>query len=442
MSSNQIYNKPPFIRNEPIKKEYQPKSISNKNVETSPPTQITKLNSPPTQITKINSPPSTPVSGLIITKVQQTIQEEQKWLDGLRDYLYNELLPKATVNEKLRKLLVSGDTLTLWMSAFTHESYDPNIGKNYEEFEKLGDSVMKSNFYRFIMARYNNLNKMQISQLGNYYVSKPVQANLANRFGLVNWLRSGGQIDTHMAEDILESVFGALMIISDKVSPMGTGYVLCYNLLIELYQSIKIDLVHARDPPKTEVKNIFDKLKFGSVREIWYEGEGKSGFIGTGGTMEILYPVRIRDFILDNFKFDIVNTVDKSHSYVLAQAEGNTKKIASNNVYKNALLNLNKIGLTLKWVEENTSESDYETNDEYKNSELKPYYLKALSKAKENDFTNLYFSKPKKGSSGCYIQLIGEQQPSGFKEVLRSISVCPAITTDIKQEMLTSYANS
>lgn len=386
----------------------------------------------PTSINSINvvKTNSYETNADIIINVSQTPEQEQEWAEGLQNYLYNVLLPLAETNPDFRIKLVEEEAMASWIVAFTHESYNPNMVENYEEFEKLGDSVMKTTFYRYLMSRFEYLNKMQISQLGNYYVSKPVQAELAKKFGLVDWLRSGSQIDTHMAEDILEALFGALLLIGDQVYPMGNGYVLSYNLLVNIYNSIEIDLIHARDPPKTEVKNIFDKLKFGSVIETWYEsGYGN----GTSGTYELLFPKSIHEFILTNFKVDI-----SKRKYVLAVVEGNTKKIAGNNAYKDALKYLNIIGLTLEWVQEQNSESDYETAEEYKNSELRPSYEKALKKAKSKGFNLLYFNKTKKGSKGCYVQLIGEEK-NGHKVILRSISACPAITSQIKQEMLLSY---
>lgn len=331
----------------------------------------------------------------------QTREETLKWLQGLQKYLYQTLLPLAEPDAQLRKQLVEQKSMNIWNIAFTHESYDPNIGKNYEELEKLGDGVMKMLFIKYLMKRFPNIDKGQISELSHRYLSKPEQAPIALKLGLTAWIRTPLEKDIHMFEDILEVVFGALLTVGDESYTIGAGYILCYNLLVNIYNTIDIDLSLAKGHVKTQVNQTFEKLKLDLPLEIWTPEQSSYG-----GTMTLQLNDKTLNELLDlgiNIKSNIISSV-----------QGTTKKIASDNAYLNALKNLNNLGITSEWIDIQKG------NAEFKNPELQVYYPSALSRLRKDGFVDMYYSKPKISNKGSYIQLIGIR-PNETKQILITV---------------------
>ena len=72
--------------------------------------------------------------------------DESKWETDLRNFIYTTLA-KFIPDEKVRTELVSEKAMPYWITAFTHESYDPL--NNFEDLETLGDKMLKSVFIRY-----------------------------------------------------------------------------------------------------------------------------------------------------------------------------------------------------------------------------------------------------------------------------------------------------
>ena len=70
---------------------------------------------------------------LLLAYPTKTIMEDV-WSTNLKKFLRNDLLPQTglTTEAALDKL-VSNEAMKIWEVAFTSESYDPNVGSNYEE---------------------------------------------------------------------------------------------------------------------------------------------------------------------------------------------------------------------------------------------------------------------------------------------------------------------
>jgi len=342
----------------------------------------------------------------------------QKWFIGLQHYLYNDILPLAEPDPTRRLKLVDQEPMLLWAKTFTHETYNPNLGQNYEELEKLGDAVMKTIFIKYLMIRFANINRAILSELSNHYLSKEKQAQIALNLGLDKWILILVDKNTHIFEDLLESLFGALLQIGDLVFKVGGGYVLCYNLLVSIYNSIDIDLSFAKGRSKTQVKQTFEKMSWPSLKELWDAN--------ADATSGILY-LKMDHCVLSSLANYGINFPND----ILASAEGSTKKVATNNAYIIALNRLTELGITQEWADLQREQNEFMV------PELAPYYQGALSRIQRDGYIDMFFRLPRKGTGGCYVQLIGVDKNDNLV-VLKTVVDNKIITA--KQKALDQYA--
>ena len=370
---------------------------------------------PTTSIVQQNS------SVVIVNKMSK--EEEERWIKELQDYLYTRILVLAEPNEQRRKLLLSGEAMTIWIPAFTHESYDPNVGNNYEELERLGDVIMAALFIYYLDKSFSGITRSQLSELKNRYLSKAEQAPIAQKLGLQNWVRTPLDRNTHMFEDLLESVFGALLKIGDLTFKTGAGYVLCYNLLVNIFADIDIDLSYIKGHAKTQVKEIFEKLHWGEVIEYWQTSDGDGSMVG--GTLTLRFPPAALE--------DLAQRQMPIPTPLLAASDGPTKKVATDLVYPLALRRLAELGITRQWADLQRGQTEFTHPD------FAPYYNDARNKLYRLGLSDMYFKVPRIGTKGIYVQLIGIY-PNGKLEVLST-----AVGTnllDTKKETLRAFATS
>ena len=350
-------------------------------------------------------------------------EEEERWVRDLQDYLYEKILVLAEPDEQRRRKLLSPEAMKIWIPAFTHESYDPNVGNNYEELERLGDVIMAALFIYYLKESFAGITRSQLSELKNRYLSKAEQAPIGQKLGLQNWVRTPLDRNTHMFEDLLESLFGALLEIGDMTFTTGAGYVLCYNLLVNIYADIDIDLSYIKGHAKTQVKEIFEKLHWGEVIESWQSSEGEGSMMG--GTLTLSFP----PVALENLAQRQMQVPSK----ILASTDGPTKKVATDIVYPLALRRLSELGITRQWADLQRGQTEFTHPD------FAPYYNDARNKLARVGLSDMYFKVPRIGTKGIYVQLIGIY-PNGKLEVLST-----AVGTnllDTKRETLRAFATS
>lgn len=318
---------------------------------------------------------------------QQTPQETRAWLQSLQKFLYEKILPLAEPNGENRKKLVSAKAMQIWMKAFTHKSYNPNIGHNYEELEKLGDAVMKMNYIKFIMKTYPNITNSQISELVIYYLSKEEQSPISKKLELETWVRTSVLTTSHISEDVLEALFGALDLVGDQELSFGSGNILAFNLVVNLYSKIPINPIVFKGHPKSQVVQIFTKLNWGSVIEIWEANPDTFS-----GTMTLQLPCRaIQD--LQERGINISPT--------LAVVEGHSKESIKRRTYLAALDYLASKGITQEWA---NSEKERGIRN---NPDLAPLYPAAEERLHREGYVDMTFKLPQVSGQGCYAQLIG-----------------------------------
>jgi len=107
--------------------------------------------------------------------------------------------------------------------AFTHKSYAnevfKNMGKDYERFEFLGDSVLDTVISHLLMEKYPEANEGELSKLRSSLVNTKRLAQLARQFNLGKYLllgkgedQSQGRSKHSILACVYESILGAIYL--------------------------------------------------------------------------------------------------------------------------------------------------------------------------------------------------------------------------------------
>lgn len=327
-----------------------------------------------------------------------------KWQQELKEFLSTEILPQAIIisntsamTEIINKL-VTPEAMEVWITAFTSKRWDPNLDKNYERLEYLGDSVMRLAFDVHVTGKYPQLTQADLTPLRIHYLSKVEQGKLSRQLGLVKHGRTPMGVDQSLEEDLLESLFGALYTVGDMSFKKGMGYGLAYNLLVKLFDNIELDLNYTIPSFVTVVKNIYEQAGWGKQNDIKKYEEYND--LGEGKWQVILkYPPLLKEHLQINEN----NIVD---------IEGlGRKKDIKELAYEQTYRKLRDAGITSEWAIE------FAKNRERNQSELAPYYPATLDKAKEEGFDDVYFSKKTSRAEEGFTQLVGVKA-NDIKEIL------------------------
>jgi len=358
--------------------------------------------------------------------VLQKYNTHQMETQDLKSYLQNDVLAKFIPDAKQRELLTSPAAMKVWTIVFTHESANPNIGFNYEEQELLGDNILAANFVKYLIKRYKaKLNRADLTELKRFYMSKTYQATLSQQLGLSQWVTMGNiQATTHIAEDIFEAFCGGLDEVGDLVKT-GFGNLRCYNFIVYLFKSVTFDMNVTKGHPKTQVKEIFDKLGWGQI----VPEENIQDELGNPGVRLTLPPHAVRD--LRAYQFSVATPV------LAEEISTISKKVASDNAYYNALLKLRNMGITEEWIEQIRARKLAE------NPTLAPLFQRAYAKMRNDrrGITDIYFKTSQTRAQGKQMQLIGLTKEE--TQVVLAETARPVVKAiDGQVELLTSYASS
>lgn len=314
-------------------------------------------------------------------------KDEKDWLNGLREFLRNDLLIKFIPEEKFRDIMTSDEAMKIWKNVFTHESYNANVGENYEELELLGDAVMDLAFLKYLYMKYPKITRSELTELKHNYLSKGFQGSVGLKWGLDKWLRTNLEKTTHIFEDLLEAFFGGINEIGDKVFKFGAGYGLAFNIINYMFKDIDIDISAGKPPPKTQMKEIFEAVGWGRSPEENFQSSEN------GVTATLSYT----SAAMDTLRSLGVNLA----SPIIAIESGTTKKMASDAAYKVALERVRKTGITDDWINRVRAEKDKAK------PELAEYWIPTQEKIRNNGLVSFYFKSGKTTKMGKYVQLIG-----------------------------------
>ncbi len=336
------------------------------------------------------------------------------WIKYVQLFVYTDITPFVFDNltEDNRIKLVSPEAMIFWIIGFTHKTYNPNPGKNYEVLEFTGDRMEKAAYSAYMTINYPDITDNQIAELETYYVSKKYQGNQAKALGLDKYVLSRIPIDLNIREDLLEAMFGALSKAGDLAFGLGFGYRLCYNFFDHLFKNVKMNFNLSKGRAITRVKQIHEKFdanwKFLERIKPIYD-ESKKMF-----KMEIPYTRELVSILkLTNTKLSNFNPNDPKKKEYLAIGYGQSQEATKVAAYTKALNKLvDGFGITDKYIElvrVHFNREDNTYGKTYKNLE-KVIKEKWNKQNVENPIFSLDFTKRFKSLNKNYIQVIGLQQ--------------------------------
>ena len=420
------------------KQSFQPKK-STMNIPTIEPTSSSSGRSPPRLIAQ---PPSQPLMRQAIFKQPVTDEsltseitlpeymrmkppsspklfesDPREWNMELQQQIYSIIAPLIIPDgigspEAHRKNILTPEngSMQIWIAAFTHTSWDRNINQNYERIEYIGDRALKTVFAKYLYNKFPGINEDQLSKLDVYYMSKFRQSQISQELGLPEWLRAhDGTTDIGVKEDLFESLFGAVMMIGDKIIGSDAGLVMTYNLISRISDELKIDFSNAMGDDKTQVKEILEKFNllnkgnlkpFGSP-QLLADGRWRFRSLFPADKKEVLsqYP-EIMDKIRGlGFSLDHEALVD-----VTASSLHGVDNIA----YTKLKEKLAEFGITAEFAEL--------TKEKENNLFWSKQWASALSKARGKGYSNIeLLGKPQtKKYAPTFIQVVGiKKNPKG-----------------------------
>ena len=361
---------------------------------------------------------------------------DREYLKRLQLFIFVHLTPLAILESpkslKDRKTLVSEEAMGLWVPTFTHRSYNPNNGENYETQEYVGDSIMGSTFAYALTTLYPTISPEALTDLKNAKVWKEEQAKLSDQIGLARFLRTNLPISVSDKEDLLEAVFGTLKRLGNTLYGIpGTGDVLCSNLMVTLYRlnEFVLDVTKIK-APANQLKEIGDKLK-------WWKGK-------TGSVEEFGIPRPLNDRYGKRTGFELVFTLTpkairwlQAHGKsivdhgVIARQTRDKKKEVEAAAIQEALINLKKY-YQIDWVAAAEMSKLITYNDPV-----------LYARMEQDSVIELELEKfDSKYRDGEYYQLIGERK-DGVRRILLTASKDPALgKINERREIVNYYKNN
>lgn len=178
-------------------------------------------------------------------------------LDSLRN-LFSNILN----NESIINLLFSKKYENIWKKAFTDKSID--VKNNNETYQFIGNSLLKTIFPKYLTLKYPELEQGLYTNINSKYNSKIVHQELLTKINLYKYVLADDILLQNSATEIYssayEAIYGAIIEVADDIK-FGLGFIIAYNLLVYLYQDIKINIVNCY-PYRTEVEQIFARTEY------------------------------------------------------------------------------------------------------------------------------------------------------------------------------------
>lgn len=273
------------------------------------------------------------------TKV--TIVNPRKISDDERNAIIEKitdiLLEVTGNNKKIVQELTDPEYQESWVNAFTHKSVD--FDKNYEIYEKIGDTIMRTCFIKFL-TEIKIRNERIMSELEHAYITKVFQADLSKRLGLgkiVVYDSDICDINIHIREDLIESLYGAIYIIGNKAyekkNVLGIGMYICDRLTVYLFKN-EIDMSKSEGMPQTRLKEIFDKIYVHTGVKEMFDRKKK----GQKLVISFVPSEQLRDQVKKIFNVDLPASI--------GEAEGWSEKSLAPKISLQVLNYFKSVGIT------------------------------------------------------------------------------------------------
>lgn len=384
-----------------------------------------------------------------IVKTSQTKEQILAHAALVQKRVYSILAPIFNNDTTLAAEYVNNTALSkYWLRVFTHVTF--NAAQNYERLETIGDSIAKGVFISYLTNSFEDLDPASLTELHNYYMSGIYQEGLAISLGFATegpgnnpqGPRNRGKITSDIIQtqnididqdrtilgDIFEAFIGALYNLGNERGGFGTGYVMAYNLIVNLFSKINIDLDRAKGGYKARVSvAIFSRLGLTIREREQYDHNLATSF----------FTISIPKETLTALNQTYGKTLD-SNRYKFS-SEAPTKTEASELAYKELYEYLESRGVTVDWARDIRQKLDFAQEG------VSEYASKAQDKAAKQGFTDITFEVPTGGrlKGKSIVQLIGSRKLTGNRiERIILANVQAKNERDARSEAIKYYVNN
>jgi dsRNA-specific ribonuclease/16S rRNA G966 N2-methylase RsmD len=287
-----------------------------------------------------------------------------EWIAEFQNYL-SVILGKFITKEgkpytELINSLLIGEYMVTWLAAFTTRSANPEEDKNYETLEIIGDAVYEYALMMKlpgIMKKFGlSVNEETINNVRQKYKSgksggaKGFQTYLGDAFQFKEWITKGKleTLEETINEDLLESFYGALHEIGNKVGKTGTmGVKLVWTMTDFWIRDIQISKKFQESDNKTNVTQRFPRIGIPD-KEAVFEAPP------IGGGRDWTAVIKLTDKAFDRLVFEEIPINIRD----IGVGKGTSSNEAKNNAWLNADRYLDSVGFTVAKsieIKENTN---------------------------------------------------------------------------------------
>ena len=352
----------------------------------------------------------------------------------------------------------------IWVKTFTAASY--YFKSNYEILEKTGDATAKDVLMSILRDMFPDITPQTMSETVSHVLSKQVQGEVSKKLGWAGTLRTGfvkevdGKIEydytTSTAEDIFESIFGAIAQVGEFVQK-GAGFFYAKNLMKWLINNGYLVVKRNYElPPRTAVDQLFAGKRWGKVVKVYTKNGDKHTckLRLTGPAIrDLKHNSSTINFTTDDMRKLVDNPEEElaahedPHYIALADSEyfgvgnGHDKDSAMMAAYVDGAKKLREIGI-LTNIDAARGYSQFTTID------LLPYYRRAYLKAKKLGYSNIYASskaKKEDDTKSAYDAQLFGYKPNGDIDTLITATIPKEIGVsmtdhDLRIFLYTRYA--
>ena len=399
------------------------------------------------------------------------------WKNEFYTYLKHLLiviLPE-NIQNKIPYILNTESIETIWIPAFTSELYNPNLGENYEIYEKIGDAIMAYDFFLYMTKRYPKIaDQNRLTEWKKKILSAGSQGMWGEKMKLFKWgimppdIYEIGGSNLKLKEDLIESFCGALDASFNKYVSNGYGSICVYNMIKMVLDDYEFDIDPTTSKTRLEQfiemintsRKVADEKKIVLQRpinisvEIWDQvlSAVSDVLFGNGITEQV---VGSKDEIKKDKGIEEKIEQDENGAYItkiflkrsgsevlkekgidiragtlLGESISPTKKPGSEKAYSQAMETIASYGITDEWIKERQKEKNRFNLD---NLDQALYKAKSINKAiKEIEVTN-----PKTYKNDKIYQIIGYDK-DGKKYIVHTY--IPTIKKgNLKQETINDW---
>lgn len=348
----------------------------------------------------------------------RTIINDPGWIQSFRVYVHTNVATWIGIKNQLnRNKIVEVVPSRIWASALTHPSYDANPNKNYMKMRMIGQTSLKLAFYDYVTERYPGMDSDGMERLFLTYMSPAYKEVIAKRIQIYPLIRSA--IDGDFGTDVIESLFGAIYSVGNRMIARGVGQALCVNFIGTLFNGIKMDTTDLTSS-RSWIESAFAEMGWGNPSVV---------------SRDLGYTIQTSIFPSNEF-VDYVNSVGVSGVYsddIMGTGSSRDLDESIALAYRSMRQRLESLSINDEWIEKAKSAR-------FKPA-VGPYYQKALQRASGSGYTKIYLSPSHETGNARYIQLIGVND-SGVKNVLETASDVSKSKTglDLAIEVMMKYA--